>query len=139
MSIDSSIANELVTSGPPAVKFPTIGEKVRLRIQSVTKSQETDYDEGTPLTYSDGNPRWQFIFAGINVDTGDECRLFAKGGMLFAIKEAFRAANAKPEVDGELVVKFSETKPSSNPKYNDIKVFQAKYTAPAPVANLDEL
>jgi len=59
--------------------------------------------------------------------------------MLSAIKEAFRTAEAKPAIDGELIVKFDHTEPSQTRGFSDRKVYKAKYTPPAPVADLDEL
>ena len=139
MSIDNDIAEELVRTGPPTHKFEEVGDTLKLRISSVRKSQQTDFQSGEGLTWPNGDPKWQYEISGTDVATGDETRIFAKGQMLSAVKEAFRTAGAKPEVDGELVVKFDRTEPSKTRGFADQKIYKAKYTPPAPVADIDDL
>ena len=139
MSIDADVAEDLTRSGAPTHKFEAIGDTLKLRISSVRKSQQTDFQTNEPLTWPNGDPKYQFEFAGTDLATSEETRIFAKGQMLTAIKEAFRTAEAKPEVDGVLTVKFHEEEPSKTRGFNPMKVYRAKYEPPAPVADFDDI
>jgi len=137
--IDPAVADDLTRTGAPSFKFESIGDKVTIRLETVRQLPQTDFSTGEALTWPDGNPKMQFEFSGTDTATGDETRIFAKGQMLTAVKTALRDANAKPEVGGELVVKYDGEEPAKTRGFNPMKVYKARYTAPAPVANLDEL
>jgi hypothetical protein len=140
MSIDSNIAEELVSSGgPPAHKFEDIGDRVTIRIESIEKTAQTDFATGEALTWPNGDTKWQFVISGVDTATGEPTRVFAKGQMLSAVKEALRAAEAKPETGGELTIKFDSEEPSQTRGFNPRKIYKAKYVAPAPVADIDDL
>ena len=140
MSIDSDIINDLTSSGgPPAHKFEDIGDKVTIRIDTIEKMAQTDFATGEALTWPNGDTKWQFVITGTDTATGEAARLFAKGQMLSAVKEALRTAEAKPEVGGELTVKFDSEEPSQTRGFNPRKIYVARYKPAAPVADIDDL
>jgi hypothetical protein len=102
-------------------------------IAGVEKRQQTDFDTGEPLTWPNGDPKWQFVFSGTDPDTGDEARIFAKGYMLAAVKEALRAAGSAPEIGGTLAVKWTGTAEPIGRKAG-AKQWAATYQAPAVIA-----
>lgn len=134
MSIDQSIADELTRSGGPVAKWNEIGDVRRVVIESVEKRQVTDFDTGEPLTWPNGDPKYQFIFSGTDPDNGgEETRLFVKGFALAAVKEALRAANSAPEVGGTLAVKWTGLAEPVGRK-SPAKTWAATYTKPAPIS-----
>jgi hypothetical protein len=133
MSIDQSIAEELTRSGGPTAKWDAIGDVRRVVIASVEKRQVTDFDTGEPLTWPNGDPKWQFVFGGTDPDSGEETRIFAKGYMLSAVKEALRTANSAPEVGGTLAVKWTGNAEPVGRKAA-AKQWAATYNPPAVIA-----
>jgi hypothetical protein len=144
MTIADDALDLLANGGSPAAKFESPGDKTTGKVVSAQKRQQADYGTGAPKFYDDGNPMWEVV---ITVDTGeddgkgDTCRrLFARGAMLKAVREALHEANAKLEVGGELVVKYTEDGEPPKKGFNPPKLFKAKYTPPAPSAvDLDDL
>lgn len=133
MSIDQTIADELTRSGGPSAKWDKVGDVRRVVIAGVEKRQQTDFDTGEPLTWPNGDPKWQFVFSGTDPDTGEETRIFAKGYMLSAVKEALRAAGSAPEVGGTLAVKWTGNAEPVGRKA-PAKQWAATYQAPAVIA-----
>lgn len=138
MSIDSNIADELATSGAPTFKFEDVGDTIAIRIEGVKKSQVTDFQTGEPQFWPNGDPKVQFEISGIDTQTGEATRIFAKSYMLTAVREAFQKAEAKPEVGGVLTVRYDEAKPSKTRGMSPSKLFKAKYEPPV-AEDLDDL
>lgn len=142
--IDNDVNQMLTASGAPACKFQAIGDTHKGRIVTAEKRQQTDYATGTPKTWDNGEPMWEIV---ITLDTGVEDengetnrRLFVRGQMLKALREALKDANAKLEIGGELAVRYTGDGEASKKGFNAPKLFKAKYTAPAPSAvDLDDL
>ena len=70
---------------------------------------------------------------------GERRRLWAKkwakpGSMFSAIQEAQKAAGAQIAVGGRLAVGIVGIEPSDNPKFNDRKLYLARYTPGDPFA-----
>lgn len=144
MSMLDEVNQMLTQSGAPACKFPNVGDTHKGTITAAKKRQQTDMKTGRPLEWDNGDLRWEIV---ITIDTGDAdengetCRrLFARGGMLKAIREAVAEAGSKLEIGGELVVRYTGDGEPSQRGFNAPKLYKAKYTAPAPAAvDLDDL
>lgn len=140
MTFDMSAVDNLArSSGGPVVKFNQIGDTCKLRLTGLEERPQTDFTSGQPITWADGTPKTQFVFTGEDImegsaTYGETVRLFAKGFMLGAIKEALQAANAKPAPDGILAVVFDREEPASKPGLNPAKKYRAQYKPPAPAA-----
>ena len=141
MTIDPG-ANDLLTrSGAPSAKFPVIGTTCKGTVLGAEKTQQTDID-GNLLTWDNGEPRWQVVITvqtddrdpDIEGDTGER-RIFAKGQMLNAIKQALRDAKVTGlEVGGTIAVQYvadGERKPGKSAP----KQYVAQYK-PAPAVAL---
>lgn len=128
--------DDLLSSGSPVVKFPEIGDKVVGTVTSVERTQQTDFDTGKPAFWDDGNPRMQYVFtlatderdADIDGDDGTR-RLFARGQMERAIKDAIRSSGAGKAqiVGGKLAVQYAEDGIPKNPRHNPPKVYRAQF------------
>ena len=131
MTFDSQAAQALTTkSGGPIAKFPNLGDTVKLKITGLEQTQQTDFITGEPITWADGKPKMQFVFTGIDQDTQEETRLFAKGYMLTAIKQALTDAGVNLEAGGILAVKYAADEPASKPGLNPAKKYVAQYQPP---------
>lgn len=143
MTIDTNIEGFLSGGGAPSAKFPTPGTTVKGTIEDAVLSQQTDLD-GKPKTWDDGNPRMQVVVtlatderdASVDDDKGTR-RVFIKGQMLSALKDALKKAGAKNiEVGGTLAVRYTEDEASTKTGYNAKKVYVCQYKAPT-VSALD--
>jgi hypothetical protein len=133
MTIDQSIIDDLNASGGTAAKWDAIGDVRKVKITAAAKQQVTDFATGEPLSWPNGEPKFQLVFTGTDPDTGDETRIFAKGFMYNAVKDAFRAAGATPEVGGVLAVQWIGEEPSKVKGYNPSKKWKAQYQPPSPI------
>ena len=107
MTFDNSAAEALTRKGGGNIaKFPNIGDMVKIKITGLEERQQTDFITGEPITWADGKPKMQFVFTGIDQDTQEETRIFAKGFMLGAIKDALTKADCNLEAGGVLAVKY---------------------------------
>lgn len=132
------ITSELLTSGAPTVKFTTEGDMRKIVVADIVKQQETDFDTGEPVTWPNGQPKWQYVVTG-TVD-GDESRLFIKGYMVDALKDALRKAGVKPGdtlVGGTLTMKWASTDEPKRKGMQGARRYVAKYE-PAPAGIVDE-
>jgi len=135
MTFDPTAAQALTSQGGGAIaKFPNIGDTVKLKITGLEQRQQTDFQTGEPITWPDGKPKMQFVFTGIDQDSQEEIRLFAKGFMLSAIKDALTAAGTNLEAGGILAVKYSADEPASRPGLNPAKKYVAQYQPPKPAS-----
>jgi hypothetical protein len=129
-------------------KFPVKGTTVKGTIESIVASQQTDIATGQVKSWPDGNPMMQLVVT-LSTDERDpeiadddgQRRLYIKGQMLSAFKEALRLARAKPEVGGTLAVQYKEDGEQKNPAWSPPKLYVAQYKAPAPGVDVgvDEL
>jgi len=144
MTISSDVNDFLTRSGAPSAKFPTVGTTCKGTVVAAEKTQQTDID-GNPLTWDNGDPRWQVVITlqtddrdpAIDGDAGER-RLFAKAQMLNAIKEAIRTAGARGlDVGATLAVQYvddGEAKPGRTAP----KIYRAQYQ-PAPAVAVGDL
>lgn len=136
-------ANSFLTSGgAPAVKFPTIGTTVKGTIINAEVSAQTDMATRQVRKFNDGNEMKQVVLT-VETDERDPAiptddgvrRIFVKGHMLVALREALKATQSELETGGVVVVRFSATKPSTTPGFADAKQFEVAYRAPEPGSN----
>lgn len=145
MTIDATVEGFLSAGGAPAAKFPTPGTTYKGIIESAIVSQQTDLD-GNPKTWKDGNPSMQLVVTiatderdpAIDDDDGMR-RLFVKGQMLAAVKEALKKAGCKSiDAGGTLAVQYKEDGPVTKAGFNAPKLYVAQYKAPVAGVALDE-
>lgn len=136
MSITSDAIDLLNRSGSPTASFKEKGTTVKGTIVSIEKTQQQDYATKTPKTWDNGDPMWQLVItlntaerdADIEGDNGDR-RVFAKGQMIDAVREAFRTAGAQPEVGGTLAIQYDSDGTPKN-GMNPPKHYIAAYEPP---------
>jgi hypothetical protein len=75
----------------PAVSFTNIGDAVIGIVDKVTRKPDTQPD-GTPKTWSNGDPMHVFIMDLRDPKTGEMSTLWVRGNMVKAIRDAVRKA-----------------------------------------------
>lgn len=108
-----------------------------------TIRQQTDMKDGTPLTWSNGDPRMQLIVTlqtDLRGDADDDGRrrLYVKGStdpgsksLRAAIAGAVRSAGANGlAVGGRLTVRYVGEEPAKTRGFNPRKLWAAQYTPP---------
>lgn len=138
--MSTSDANDFILSGGvPYAKFPTIGSTVKGTVVGSEVQQQMDFDTGKPKFFDDGKPMMQAVVT-LQTDErdptidGDEGlrRVFVRGQMTAAVREALRAASARLEVGGTLAVQFTAEKPNPDkPHRKPAKQYVAQYAPPA--------
>lgn len=147
MSIPTDV-NEFLdgVGGAPTASFHKKGVTVKGVIEHMEVAQQRDFDTGTPKVYADsGKPMLQLVVtlatderdATIDGDDGQR-RIFAKGQMLQAIKEAAKQAGAKLLVGGTLAVQWYDEKAPEKRGMNPQKLYRAQYLPPSQTA-VDDL
>ncbi len=148
MTVDPSVDGFLSGGGAPSAKFPEPGATIKGTIEDAVVSQQTDLD-GKPKTWDDGNPRQQLVVtlatderdSAIDDDSGSR-RVFIKGAMLTALKDALKKAGVKSiEVGGTLAIKYTEDGTPTKVGFNAPKLYVAQYKPPVSVItpDVDEL
>jgi len=136
--------------GAPAAKFAEHGATVKGTVVSAELKQQTDPADGSVKTWQDGSPRMQVVVTlstderdpAIDDDDGTR-RVFMKGNMLKALKDALRQAGSKTiEPGGQIAIRYTGDGEKTNPAYSAPKLYAAQYKAPEPQASavsVDEL
>lgn len=101
---------DLLAGGAPSAKFPTPGTTVKGKVISAEVTQQTDFATGEVKTWDDGSPRLQIVLT-VQTDERDpeitddqgERRIFVKGQMLTALKQALRAVGARDITPGDTI------------------------------------
>ena len=135
-------ANQLLThSGAPPFKFLVHGDTIAGKVTGAEKRASTDYATGALKTWDNGDQMWEVV---ITLETGQpddndetERRIFARGNMLKAIREALKTAGAQLERDGTLTVRYVGDGESTKRGFSPPKLFKAKYVPPTATAALD--
>jgi hypothetical protein len=143
-----SVQDFLSGGGAPVAKFPNIGSIVKGTVEEAAVTQQTDFATGIPTTWDDGSPRMQLVVTlstderddAINDDKGQR-RVFIKGQMLTAVKDAVRAAGAKSlEVGGTLAVQYKSDGEPPKAGFHAPKIYAAQYKAGAAASiSVDDL
>ena len=134
----TDVNNFLLAGGVPSAKFPTIGTVVKGSIVASEVNQQTDFTSNTPKFYDDGKPMMQAVITlqtderdpDINDDDGLR-KLYVRGQMLAAVREAIKAAKAELEIGGILAVQYASDKASEKRGFNPAKQYVAQYQPPA--------
>lgn len=103
MSIPS--VEELFASAAkyPSVKFPTVGSQFHGIVESQETAQQREYNPDGPgdlRFWPDGRPMLQVILTCQDASTGETVKLYVKGKMLQAAKQAVLQAGLKSFVPG---------------------------------------
>ena len=124
----------LESGGIPSAAFENIGDNWRGQVVRAVKVQSRDFETGEAQTWDDGSPKYQ-----LNVDiqtdirnpdiSGDDGvrRLFVRGGMLQAIRQALRGAKARLEPGGWLDVTYTGDGTPTRRGLRAPKIYSAKY------------
>jgi hypothetical protein len=127
--------------GGASAKFPEIGDRVAGIVTSAKRTQQTDFDTGDPLTFTNGEPRMQTVI-GLELADGTTVRLYAKGGtyeaatgtgksMEGAIVAAVRAAGCTSiDVGAKLAVAHTGLTKPAKKGLNPAKLYEAAYEPP---------
>lgn len=135
--------------GAPTATFKDapIGRKYVGKIIASDVTQQTDMKSGEPMFWKDGNPRMQAVITiqtderNLDIEDDDgQRRLFVKGEMQKAVRDAVREAGASGlELGGLLAVMYigDGTPPSAG--MNAPKLYKAQYKSPDPVAAANDM
>ena len=140
------VADLLGGGGARVFKFPSVGTEI---IGYIVKAQVTDQRDlqGNVKTFANGDPMQQIVVTvqtDIREDADDDGkrRVFVKGAMFSALREALEASGAPTlEVNGRITVTHTSVGTPSQKGYNPPKLFAIVYepsggapaaSAPAP-------
>lgn len=124
--------------GAPSAKFPTVGTTVKGTVVSNDVTQQTDFTTGEPKKWKDGSPMMQVVVTlqtderdpAIDNDDGQR-RIYVRGQMTNAVRDALRDAKCKLAVGGTLAVQYVADKASDKPGLNPAKQYRAQYQPPS--------
>ena len=123
----------LVGKSVPSISFKDakVGDSFTGTITALETSQVRNYEDSTILeTWPDGSPKLQVVVTLAtdyvdNEEDDGERKLYLFGQKLAAAKAALKEASMdKLELGTTLTITYSGTKPSSNKKYNDVKLYK---------------
>jgi len=135
-----TITDELLAPSGATLKFEAEGDIHKIRITAIEKRQTTDFVSGEPATWDDGNPKNQWVIAGIS--NGEDAKIYIKdwGNQKKAFVDALVAAGIKAGDSiegGTLTVKWDSTDAPSRAGLSGAKVFKMRFE-PAPAAVVDD-
>ena len=143
-SSSDDVNDFLESGGIPSAPFENIGDNWRGMVVRAVKVQSRDFETGEAQTWDDGSPKYQ-----LNIDiqtdvrnpdiSGDDGvrRLYVRGGMLQAIRQALRGAKARLEPGGLLDVTYKGDGTPTRRGLRPPKIYDAKYepgTMPAGIS-----
>jgi hypothetical protein len=143
INVPRDINDVIGVGGAPYAGFPTAGTTHRGKIVGDEVQQQTTL-EGEPKFWPDGRPMWMGVLTlqtderdpQINNDDGQR-RLFIKGHMVQAIRDALKQAGAdRLEHGGMIAVRYDRDGERKSPGMNPPKLYVAQYKPPSPVADL---
>lgn len=129
----------LMGQGVPWAKFERIGDIISGRIVTDPKvSQQTEMGTGKPLFWDDGNPKMQLLVdvqtdgrdPSLDHDDGTR-RLYVKGAMQYAIRDAVKAAGADEVLRGGTITVQYTHDGDKRAGFNAPKQYTAKYSPPS--------
>ena len=145
-----SVDDLLQGGGSPSLSFKDakVGDSFTGVISATRAVQVRNYEDPTKLEFwDDGKPKMQievtldtdYRDASIDDDQGER-RVFLFGQKLTALKDALKAKGlSKLEVGGKFTISLTGTKPSKNPRYNDVKLYGIDVVAPTSNSAVDAL
>jgi len=144
-------ANDLLAgSSVPSLSFKdtAVGEGYEGTITGLRTVQVRNYEDPTKLEFwDDGKPKLQIEVTlltdyadGSNPDDDGSRRVFLFGQKLRAAQEEMRKKGLKKlEIGSTLSITLTGTKPSTNKRYNDVKIYGIEVTAKTSDAAADAL
>lgn len=140
--------NDLLTGKSiPSISFKDakVGDSFSGTIVEAETAQVRNYDTGDLEFWDDGKPKLQIVVT-LDTEYGDgaeddgQRKVYLFGQKLQATREALKKADMqKLELGSKFTITYSGTKPASNKKYNDVKLYTielAKGTSNPAVDNL---
>lgn len=132
-----------------------VGDMIAGTILGIKRVQQTSFDDGTPLTWSNGDPRMQTVVE-LQTDQGDGDddgvrSVWLKGGNFEiaegsglsgekALAAAAKEAGAKSIDEGaKLKVRFSGKSKPTTRGYQPARLYEMKYEAPVASVSATEL
>ncbi len=135
--------------GAPTATFKdaSIGRKYVGKIIASEVTQQTEMKTGEPKFWKDGNPMMQAVITiqtderNLDIEDDDgQRRLFVKGEMQKAVRDAIKESGAKGlEVGGMLAVAYIGDGEPPERGLNAPKLYKAQYKAPDPVAATNDM
>jgi uncharacterized protein with beta-barrel porin domain len=115
----------------PSISFKDakVGDSYTGTITALETAQVRNYESGEPEFWEDGNPKLQIVVTlattyGDGAEDDGERKVYLFGQKLQAAKAALKEAGlTKLELGSSFTITYSGTKPSSNKKYNDVKLY----------------
>jgi hypothetical protein len=115
----------------PSISFKDakVGDSFTGTITDLETAQVRNYETGDPEFWEDGNPKLQIVVTlateyGDGVEDDGERKVYLFGQKLQAAKAAMKEANVtKLEKGFGFTITFAGEKPSSNKKYNNVKLY----------------
>jgi uncharacterized protein with beta-barrel porin domain len=115
----------------PSISFKDakVGDAYTGTITALETAQVRNYESGEPEFWEDGNPKLQIVVTlatsyGDGAEDDGERKVYLFGQKLQAAKAALKEAGlTKLEIGSSFTITYSGTKPSSNKKYNDVKLY----------------
>lgn len=115
----------------PSISFKDakVGDAYTGTITALETAQVRNYESGEPEFWEDGNPKLQIVVTlatayGDGAEDDGERKVYLFGQKLQAAKAALKEAGlTKLEIGSGFTITYSGTKPSSNKKYNDVKLY----------------
>lgn len=115
----------------PSISFKDakVGDAYTGVITDLETAQVRNYETGDPEFWEDGNPKLQIVVTlateyGDGVEDDGERKVYLFGQKLQAAKAAMKEANvSKLEKGFQFTITFAGEKPSSNKKYNNVKLY----------------
>lgn len=158
MGFDQSINDDFTGSGAPALSFKdAMGAAYKGTLTDLVKRQARDMDDNSLKTWDDGSPVWEYVFTLADcqrgavrtnadgsqqfgkfapverdADHGLERRLFAKSGIITALRAALAASGAKDgwQPGGTLTIGYHADGEQRRRGWNAPKIFAATYEPP---------
>lgn len=133
--MNDDVNSFLMGSGGRSASFKNIKDMVWGEVIHSEVRQQTDFDSGELLFWSDGKPRLQLVISLQTEEREDEeddgiRKVYAKGNMLKAIRAAIAKAGARGIAEGgRLAVQYTGDGPKPARGFPP-KVYGAKYEAP---------
>jgi hypothetical protein len=133
----------------PSISFKDakVGDAYTGVITELETAQVRNYDSGEPEFWDDGKPKLQIVvtlatdYLDPSVDEDDGTRkVYLFGQKLAAARTAMKEAGIqKLEKGFKFTISYAGTKPSSNKKYNDVKLYAINIVPSKSNADVDAL
>lgn len=126
-----SINDLLNGKSVPSISFKDakVGDSFTGTIVGAEVAQVRNYETGDPEFWEDGKPKTQIVVTlattySDNAEDDGERKVYLFGQKLQAAKAALKEAGLDRLENGtKFTITYSGTKPSSNKKYNDVKLY----------------